>query len=329
MLTSQSLGRYSYKPVSRFEVCLRFFVLILLLGLGLAEGWAQLLIEVPIESLIDCKFLINSDYNFGELGVVNVAWSDPRLAGAIALGRMEYSPRFGQPSLPDVNPMQGIDAQSFAYDSHSNSGLVSRVQGVPNTTSDLNLGVLYIPNTQVEKAGKGAGVMSFREANRQGRVFGSQVDDSDVVIHERGLVAGDMTEDTHSLFNSAKSEGLGRIIEIITIKGSEVIDFAGGTPDNPNILETSMLVIPTDDDMLFITNWVEYSAHLLVEYAPSDKELSRIQFEGYEKGGQLRRYDDTYWEIVPASEAVLYGAIFGAFSIGATAWRKHGRRREL
>jgi len=87
------------------------------------------------------------------------------------------------------------------------------------------------------------------------------------------------------------------------------------------------LVIPTDNDTLVIKNWVEYSDYFLIsrQYAPDEEVLSRIQFKGYGRGAKMRYYDETHWEIVPAPEVVLYGAIFGATALGSFAWRKRRR----
>jgi len=331
MLISKSLGVYSYKAVSRFELLLRFFIFLLLLALCGSEAWAQILIDAPIGSLINCGTLINNSYSLEELKAINLVWSDASLASAIALGRVESEPGVGQSPLPDSYSTGGPKAENSVYDTHPDFGSVNRASVVPNVTSDLNLGALYIPAKRVESAKENFDVVPSAPSSRLERVSGRQIDGSKPIMLKGDSRSITITEQEGFRFDSSSGEERKKVIEIIVVNGSEVIDFAGGTRDNPNILETSMLFIPTDDDTLFIKNWEEYSDYFLVSrrFTPSDEVLSRIQFEGYERGAKVRYYDETHWEIVPASEATIYGAILSVFALGVGAWRKHGRRRDL
>jgi len=333
MLTSQSLGIYSYKAVPRFELLLRFFIFLLLLGLCVSEGWAQILIDVPIGSFINGGALISSDYSFEELQAMNLVWSDPKLAGAIALGRVESELRVGESALPGSYATGGLKTENFAYESQPDFTVMNRARSIPaaNSATDLNLGVLYIPAKRVENVKENFDIRPPAVSSRLARVSGRQINGSTPILFQGDPSARNITEQEGFRFDSSSGEERKKVIEIIVVNGSEVIDFAGGTRDNPNILETSMLFIPTDDDTLFIKNWEEYSDYFLVSrrFTPSDEVLSRIQFEGYDRGAKVRYYDETHWEIVPASEATIYGAILSVFALGATAWRKHGRRRDL
>jgi len=253
MVSSHSLSIYTKKAVPQFDCSfwIRFLISLLLLGMCLSEGIAEVLIDIPFVQLIDFGPLINGSYNFDELSVVSL-WGNEMGSGALS----------------------------------------------------------------------GVGVSSFR-----------LLSDSGLSVFERDLHSMKITGDTvfHSSDNSSESYGDHRVIDVISVNGETVIDFDGGTRASPNILEVTVLVIPTDEDTLLIKNWVEYSDYFLVsrEYAPDDEMLSRIQFKGYGRGAKMRYFNDTYWEIVPAPEAALYGAILGGGALGVFVWRKRCCRRAV
>jgi len=250
MVNSHVLSIYAKQVVSRFDYSgwIRFFITLLLLGMCLSDGGAEVLIDIPLVQLINFGPLINGSYNFDELNVVGLLGND------------------------------------------MGSGALS-----------------------------GLGVSSFR-----------LLSDSEVSVFEGELHSIKRTGEAvfRPSDNISKNYGEHRVVDVISVSGETVIDFDGGTRASPNILEVTVLVIPTDNDTLLIKNWVEYSDYFLVsrEYAPDDEMLSRIQFKGYGRGAKMRYFNDTYWEIVPAPEAAFFGAILSGGALGVFTWRKRCRR---
>jgi len=337
MLISQSLGSYTYKVVSHFDylVWLRFFLFIFMTGMCLSVGIAQIVIDVPIDQLINIQELINSSYSFNEVEIINAEWSNSQFFGSIVFGGVNLEMNIGGASLGDVHNvnLEGGALVGSAFFSYQKSVLAEKRAVDLKVNRSFKSDFIHIPNRYLKNLGKASSEIVSGFSDKQGGALSRPVSDTGGIISKNGVHEENETRSAVYRLNDngVQADGERRIIDVISVNGETVIDFDGGTRANPNILEAKVLLIPTENDTLIIKNWVEYSDYFLIsrEYAPDEEVLSRIQFKGYGRGAKMRYYNDTHWEIVPAPEVAAYGAFFGGVGLGLFTWRKRRRRRSV
>jgi|GEM_PF-1156705 len=334
MLISQFLRAYTYKVGFHLDylVWFRFFVFIFLTGMCLSVGLAQVAIDVPIDQLINIQALINGGYSFDEVGVINVEWSNSWSFGSIVLGGVDSETNVGGALLGDIRNVnvEGTVFVGSAFSSYQKSVLADKSEVGLNGNRSSKSGFLHIQNGYLENLGKASSEMLSSLSGSRETTLNRPVCGTESIISRRRVHEGSETKNAVYRFNDNGGQAIfeRRIVDVISVNGETVIDFDGGTRANPNILEAKVLLIPKENDLLIIKNWVEYSDYFLIsrEYAPDDEVLSRIQFKGYGRGAKLRYYNDTHWEIVPAPEATAYGAFLGGIGLGLFVWRKRRRR---
>jgi len=214
-------------------------------------------------------------------------------------------------SGPGELVLYGTQANTYTGTTYLHEGTLV-LNKSPNATAVRNIVV-----------GDGGGVDTLRLDQSH------QIDDLATVRLKGASRAKNMTAQGVLQFNGAGGVGLTEKIHTLEVEGQGVINFAGGTLAQANVLETTRVLMPTADDTLFIRNWIEYADYFLVTraFAPNADVLSRIWFEGWDPGAKLRDYNPSHWEIVPlgAPEPSTYGAILGAMGLGLWAWRKRRR----
>ena len=119
--------------------------------------------------------------------------------------------------------------------------------------------------------------------------------------------------------------GITETFASLTIEGTAIIDFAGGTLCDPNYLFLSALNIPTDGKLL-IRNWNEFTDFLMVDSSFNvDSVLSRIEFEGYADKTFSTTYGTGWNQIRPVPEPSTYGFMMlggGIAFYGFRRWRQ-------
>jgi len=214
-------------------------------------------------------------------------------------------------SGPGELVLYGTQANTYTGTTYLHEGTLV-LKKSPNATAVRNIVV-----------GDGGGVDTLRLDQSH------QIDDLATVRLKGASRAKNMTAQGILQFNGAGGVGLTEKIHTLEVEGQGVINFAGGTLAQPNILETAQVLMATTDDTIFIRSWEEYADFFLVSraLAPDADALSRIWFEGWEPGAKLRDYNTSHWEIVPlgAPEPAIYGAILGTVGTGLAVWRKRRR----
>ncbi len=119
--------------------------------------------------------------------------------------------------------------------------------------------------------------------------------------------------------------GITETFASLTIEGTAVVDFAGGTVCSPNYLYLSDLNIPSDGKLL-IRNWIEFTDFLLIDSSINiDSLLPRIEFEGYETQAYVSVYNSGWNQIRPVPEPSTYGLMMlsgGIAFYGFRRWRQ-------
>lgn len=131
--------------------------------------------------------------------------------------------------------------------------------------------------------------------------------------------------ETKLVFGGTGTTGITETFADLTIEGTAILDFTGGSVCSPNYLFLDDLNIASGNQLL-IRNWIEFTDFLLVDNSIDlDSVLPQIEFEGYGSYAQWTPYDSNWNQIRPVPEPATYGAIFvGTLSglLGLRRWRK-------
>jgi len=133
MLTSHFIRAYAHKVASHFDylIWLRFLILVALTAMSLSEGFSQVLIDVPVDQLINFRALINTGYSLDEIGAVNVVWSNPTLFESIALKGIGSTIDIGSMPFPNSRNVEGTSVGTLIFSSYHNPVLPKKEKAQP------------------------------------------------------------------------------------------------------------------------------------------------------------------------------------------------------